>query len=91
MVDDDDVRAALALQLGKRAEMIQPSDELERDLRLQPCDLVLIALKLEELVGVEFPVAALESVKTVGGLMRLAHLWKERARMAGAHAASHSG
>ena len=87
MLDDDYVRGVLALQLGKRPETIDPDDELEKDLRLLPCNLVLVALRLEERVGVEFPVAALESVKTVGGLMRLARIWSDRARNAAGAAA----
>jgi acyl carrier protein len=82
MLQDDFVREALACQLGRRPDTIDPSDELERDLGLQPCDLVLLAQRLEARVGAEFPLAALQSVKTVGGLMRLAKLWSDRVQRA---------
>lgn len=69
------VRRAIAAHLEIALDEIEAEQSLEGDLGLDPLDLVLIALRLEEDVGVEFPVALLETVKTVGDLEGLVRSW----------------
>ncbi|MBX3192409.1 MAG: acyl carrier protein [Labilithrix sp.] len=69
------VQNALACHLRTPEASFDAALELERDLGLDPLDLVLIALGLEEAVGVEFPVALLEGVRTVGDVARLVSTW----------------
>lgn len=68
-------RRALAAHLDVAVDEFTSTQTLEDDLGLDPLDLVLIALRLEEDVGVEFPVALLEDVKTVGDLDGLVRSW----------------
>ena len=54
------------------------------DLGLDPLDLVLVVVRLEDLdrgAG-DFPVAALEHAETVGDLVTLVELWWQRERAA---------
>ncbi len=69
------VRFALALHLDIDPEMISDAQELDRDLGLDPLDLVLIVLRLEELNEIEFPVADLEGIATVGDLAEVVRAW----------------
>lgn len=69
------VRRAVASHLEVPVGELYSTQSLEDDLGLDPLDLVLIALSLEEDVGVEFPVALLETVKTVGDLDSLVRSW----------------
>ncbi|MBS2011663.1 MAG: hypothetical protein JST00_02020 [Deltaproteobacteria bacterium] len=69
------VRRAIAAHLEMAQDEIEAQQSLEDDLGLDPLDLVLITLRLEEDVGVEFPVALLETVKTVGDLEDLVRSW----------------
>jgi len=48
------------------------------DLKLYPLDLVLIALGLERDGGSEFPMAWLDTVRTVAELSAIAVAWMER-------------
>lgn len=64
----DLVRHALALHLEVPAASLKLGDRLAEDLGLDPLDVVLVTLRLEELESVELPVAALETVETVGDL-----------------------
>lgn len=65
----DLVRHALALHLEVPATSLALDDRLAEDLGLDPLDVVLVTLRLEELESVELPVAALESVDTVRDLV----------------------
>jgi acyl carrier protein len=72
----------LALHLGIPDGEVHEQQHLEDALGLDPLDLVLIALRLEELGEAhmpfplsEFPVGALEGVATVGDLADLVGLW----------------
>jgi len=60
-------------------EDAHPFDELGLD----PLDLVLVALRLEDLDRGEgdFPVSALAQARTVGDLVALVDLWLQRDRM----------
>lgn len=66
---------ALALHLESDPREIEESDRLEHDLGLDPLDLVLVVLRLEELGDAEFPVADLEGIRTVGDLTALVRVW----------------
>jgi acyl carrier protein len=69
------VRAALASQLEVPADSLGETQELERDLGLDPLDLVMVILRVEEAVGVEFPIALLDEAKTVGDVFTLVRSW----------------
>jgi acyl carrier protein len=77
------VHALLAAQLRVDEASIVDPIRLD-DLGLDPLDLVLVVVELEELdrgAG-DFPVAALEHAKTVGDLVTLVELWWQRGRAA---------
>jgi acyl carrier protein len=69
------VRCAVAFHLRIDPETIAPTDRLEGDLGLDPLDLVLVVLRLEELALVELPVADLEYVETVDDLVVIVRSW----------------
>ena len=86
------VRFALALHLETDPRGIESGQRLEEDLGLDPLDLVLVVLRVEELGDVprpafdgsaatiaqsrvEFPVADLEGLRTVGDLVELVERW----------------
>jgi acyl carrier protein len=69
------VRFALALHLSVDPHDIGLGDRLEADLGLDPLDLVLVALRLEEIEEGEFPVARLETVATVADLVGIVRAW----------------
>jgi len=69
------VRFALALHLEVVPEVIAVDDRLNEDLGLDPLDLVLVVLRLEELAEAEFPVADLEHASTVADLVALVTRW----------------
>ncbi|MBX3208565.1 MAG: hypothetical protein KF764_26265 [Labilithrix sp.] len=69
------VSFALALHLGIDPAEVEVSHRLEADLGLDPLDLVLVVLRLEELGEVEFPVAELEGLRTVGDLVDVVRQW----------------
>ncbi|MBX3264256.1 MAG: hypothetical protein KIS78_28155 [Labilithrix sp.] len=66
---------ALALHLGIDPDEVDPSHRLDEDLGLDPLDLVLVVLRLEELGDVEFPVADLEGLRTVDDLVDVVRRW----------------
>lgn len=76
------VRFALALHLDADVTDIQLDHRLERDLGLDPLDLVLVVLRLEEIEGGELPVADLESVMTVRDLVDVVRSWASPDRSA---------
>jgi len=64
------VRSVLARRHPARdAGAIRPWHRLERDLGMTPLELVLIALKVEEIEGVELPVEDLSTLRTVEELV----------------------
>lgn len=69
------VRFALAFHLERDPASIDCAQRLEDDLGLDPLDLVLVVLRLEELGEIEFPIADLEGLKTVGDLVALVERW----------------
>jgi acyl carrier protein len=69
------VRFALALHLGVDSEGVELHHRLDADLGLDPLDLVLVALRLEEIEDAEFPVAQLEMVRTVSDLVDVVRDW----------------
>ena len=70
------VHHLLALQLQMNYEAIEDTQTLDA-LGLDPFDLVLFVLRLEELAGVDedFPLLGLERAETVGDLVALVALW----------------
>lgn len=61
----------LAAHLEISASSIKPDLELLADLGIYPLGLVLIALDIEDIEGVELPIERLEDVKTVADLARV--------------------
>jgi acyl carrier protein len=76
------VHAALAAHIGIEPKAIEDTQRLGQDLGLDPFDLVLVSLKLEETVPspVEFPIESLENVGTVGDLTELFSRWAGEGR-----------
>jgi acyl carrier protein len=70
------VHHLLALQLQTEDEAIEDAQGLD-DLGLDPLDLVLFVLRLEEFAGGddEFPLLGLDHAETVGDLVALVDLW----------------
>jgi acyl carrier protein len=68
------VRRAVAQHLGVDSSEIQSTHHFQRDLAFQPLDVVLIAIRLEEIEDVELPIDRLDSIETVGELTRLLRL-----------------
>jgi acyl carrier protein len=73
---DPMVRHLLARRLGTAPERILGAHDLAHDLGIDPLDLVLVALDLEEVERDEFPIAKLETVRTVDDLSRLVCSWQ---------------
>jgi acyl carrier protein len=62
------VRDAVALHLEIAPELVRPETRLRADLGLDPLDLVLIVLRIEDVAGTELPVGELEDVHTIAEL-----------------------
>jgi acyl carrier protein len=73
------VRAALAVYLDLDPTDIGTDDELEKDLGLEPLDLVLIVFRLEEFADAEFSISDLEGVVTVGDFEAVVREWMREA------------
>ena len=71
----DLVRLALAIHLDIGAGSIEDDARLKEDLALDPLDLVLIALRFEELAKLEFPVGELEHATTVAAVICIVRAW----------------
>ena len=69
------VRSAIARHLSVDVSQIVPILHLRNDLGLHPLDLVLIALRLEDMEQIDFPIEQLGSVETVGELTALFRSW----------------
>jgi acyl carrier protein len=69
------VTRAIASHLAMPVDEIDGHDSLAEDLGLDALDLVLVALRLEENIGVDFPLARLDGVVTVDDLVALAASW----------------
>lgn len=68
---------ALALHLEVDPSEIHEAQNLEADLGLDPLDLVLVVLRLEEIGDGEFPVGDLENVYTVKDLAEVVRTWTD--------------
>ena len=84
------VRFALALHLDVVPDAIVEGDSLSEDLGLDPLDLVLVVLRLEELAEAEFPVADLENALTVGDLVDIVRIWAGDSQRPSSARASHA-
>jgi acyl carrier protein len=67
----DVVRRAVAKHLGIDRDEIEAFDHLQRDLHLQPLDIVLVVLAIEDSQRIALPIANLDSIATVTGLTTL--------------------
>jgi acyl carrier protein len=67
----DTVRCAIAQHLDVQSTDIRSTHRFERDLGLRPLDVVLIALRLEEVENVELPIEGLDAVYKVADLTAL--------------------
>lgn len=75
-VDDNLVRIAVALHLDASLDSVHSEDHLERDLGLDPLDLVLVVLRLDELVGAQCALADLQELNTVADLEEMVRGWQ---------------
>ena len=73
------VRVALGAYLDLKPTDIDTNAELEKDLGLEPLDLVLIVFRLEEFADAEFSISDLEGVVTVGDFEALVSEWLREA------------
>ena len=71
------VSFALSLHLEIDPNLIRLEQDLEQDLGLDPLDLVLIVLRLEEVGDGEFPVGDLEGIHTVKDLVEVVRCWTQ--------------
>ena len=71
------VRSAIGTHLGIDPERIRIGQRLDRDWGLDRLDLNVIALRLEQLEGIELTSIELQSVRTVGHLVNLLHQRKQ--------------
>jgi len=71
MRPDEIVRTVIALHMQVGPATITYRSHLQRDLELDPLDLVLIALRIEDIKGIEFPIAQLEGAQTVADLTKI--------------------
>jgi acyl carrier protein len=69
------VRAALGNYLDLNPAEIDATAHLERDLGLEPLDLVLVVFRLEEFADAEFSISDLEGVVTVADFETLVCEW----------------
>ncbi len=60
------VLQVLALHTRRHASSIHLRDELAEDLDMTPLELVLVALEVEGLMGVDIDVSGLDEARTVG-------------------------
>jgi acyl carrier protein len=65
---DDIVSLVLSRHLDVEPRRFEPTVRLHDELGLEPLDVVLVAIALEALVAIDFPIAALEFVETVDEL-----------------------
>ncbi|MFO0663331.1 MAG: phosphopantetheine-binding protein [Polyangiaceae bacterium] len=75
-IDDSLVRVAVALHLDVALDSVHSEDHLVRDLGLDPLDLVLVVLRLDELVGAQCALANLQSIETVRDLEDMVRDWQ---------------
>jgi acyl carrier protein len=69
------VKSVIAHRIDVTPELVRPADHLRRDLGLDDLDLVLVALELESIAEIEFPLAELELVHTVADFLSVARMW----------------
>ncbi len=70
------VEAAIARHMGRNGTTVHAAQRLDEDLGLDPLDLILIVIRLEDQAGVEFPVGSLDQVRTVRDLADAIRLWQ---------------
>jgi acyl carrier protein len=68
---DDIVRRTVARHLRIDPRAIDPQHHFQRDLHLQPLDIVLIVLAVEDAQRIVVPMADLASITTVAGLTKV--------------------
>lgn len=74
-LDDELVRTALSLHTTRDPREIEAGTRLGSDLGLEPADVILVLLQLEELAGLQLPAAELDALRTVGDLVALVGRW----------------
>lgn len=70
------VELAIARHVGPKHAEVHASQRLDEDLGLDPLDVILIVIRLEEQAGVEFPVGSLDGVRTVRDLAEAIRDWQ---------------
>jgi acyl carrier protein len=74
---DEVVREVVARHLDIDVSEVDPLGHLRLDLHLDPLDLVLIALRLEDMEQREFPIHRLEFVETVSDIADVVEAMRE--------------
>lgn len=67
----DIVCAALARHLKVAPTQLAATQRLAQDWGLRPLDLVTVALELEDVEAIDFPIAGLHTARTIGDLVVL--------------------
>ena len=71
------VEAAIVRHLGRRGVAeVNAAQRLDEDLGLDPLDVILIVIRLEDQAGVEFPIGSLDCVRTVRDLADAIQMWQ---------------
>jgi acyl carrier protein len=70
------VEAAITRHIGRSNIELNAAQRLDEDLGLDPLDVILIVIRLEEQAGVEFPVGSLDRVRTVRDLADAIRMWQ---------------
>jgi len=70
------VELAIVRHVGPGCISVHASQRLDEDLGLDPLDVILIVIRLEEQAGVEFPVGSLDHVRTVRDLAEAIREWQ---------------
>ncbi len=70
------VELAIARHLGSKCKEVHASQRLDEDLGLDPLDVILIVIRLEDEAGIEFPVGSLDRVRTVRDLAEAIREWQ---------------
>lgn len=71
------VRTALSVHTTRAPSEIEDGATLVSDLGLDPADVVLVLLCLEEIGDLRFPEAELDALRTVGDLVELVRRWAQ--------------
>jgi len=70
------VETAIVRHLGQQQLTIQETQRLDQDLGLDPLDIIMIVIRLEDQIGIEFPIGSLDRIRTVAELADAIRAWQ---------------